>query len=103
MRWFIIIFLVVFVSTAAHAQTETPDAIAATHTPTASPTPEPFVYMTMVPEETDEPGQMTRFDYTSTAGDVQIASLLTAQLLSQWAMFLFIVLVMVGNFPTGKK
>lgn len=67
----------------------------ATSTATVTPTvtPEPYVYMTMQPEATDEPGQMTRFDYVVTAGETHIANLMTWLLYSVWGMFLFVVLV----------
>lgn len=102
MRWMIVlVLLVAVVSGKVFAQTDTPLPTATetptetpTPTPTNTPTPEPFVYATIAPETTDEIGQMTRFDYVATAGDVHIATLLTAQLLSMWAMFLFGVLVL---------
>lgn len=93
MRWMILGLLVVMVSGMTFAQTETPIP---TETETATPThtPEPFVYATIAPETTDEQGQMTRFDYVATAGDVHVANLLTMQLFSLWAMFLFVVFVL---------
>lgn len=95
MRWMILGLLVVMVSGMTFAQTETPiPTETETATPTNTPTPEPFVYATIAPETTDEPGQMTRFDYVATAGDVHVANLLTIQLFSLWAMFLFGVFVL---------
>lgn len=95
MRWMILGLLVVMVSGVTFAQTETPIPTATeTATPTNTPTAEPFVYSTIAPETTDEPGQMTRFDYVITAADVHIANLLTIQLFSLWAMFLFGVFVL---------
>ncbi len=64
-----------------------------TPTPTSTPTSEPYIYATTVPLEGTPDGQMTRFEYTATAGDIQIANLLTWLLYSFWALFLFLVLV----------
>lgn len=86
-----VIIIVVIVASVTSAQTETPTPTS-TPTETPTPTPEPFVYATIAPEVTDQPGQMTRFDYVATAGEVHIANLLTAILLSGWGMFLFVVL-----------
>jgi len=66
-----------------------------TATPTQTPTPEPYGYSTTVPITGTPDGQMTRFDYTATAGDVHIANLLTWLVFSLWGMFLFTVLVLV--------
>lgn len=99
MRLIVVVALLLIVSFTASAQTETPTPTltpteTATPTPTHTPTPEPWVYATLEPETTDEPnGQMTRFDYVVSAADVHIANLLTFQLLSEWAFFLFFVLV----------
>lgn len=95
MRWMIVVLLVVMVSGLSFAQTDTPVPTATeTATPTNTPTPEPFVYATIAPQTTDEPGQMTRFDYVATAGDVHVSNILTIQLFSMWAMFLFGVFVL---------
>lgn len=94
----IVVFLAVLMSASfgvAAQETETPTpTVTLTPTPTETPTPAPWVYSTVPPppESTDEPGQMTRFDYVVTAGDVLIADLLTWILISGWAMFLFVVL-----------
>jgi hypothetical protein len=94
MRLTVVIVLLVLACGVASAQTETPTPTPSeTPTPTSTPTPEPYVYATVAPEVTDEPGQMTRFDYVATAGDVQIANLLTWLLYSFWAQFLFLVIV----------
>lgn len=92
MRWMMFVLLIVMVSGMSFAQTETPIPTE-TALPTATPTDEPYSYATIVPEATGEPGQMTRFDYVVTAADVHIANLLTMQVLSMWAMFLFAVFV----------
>lgn len=95
----VVIALMLIVSFTASAQTETPTPTLTptetpTSTPTNTPTPEPWIYVTLLPESTDDPGgQMTRFDYIVTAADVQIANLLTFQLVSQWAFFLFFAFV----------
>jgi hypothetical protein len=100
MRWLGLVVLLVIASYGANAQTETPTITpipteTPTATPTNTPTPEPWVFATIAPESTEEPGQMTRFDYVATAGDVQISNLLTWILYTLWAMFLFAVLVVV--------
>lgn len=87
-----VLIIVVIVASVTSAQTETPTPTS-TPTETPTPTPEPYVYATMEPEVTDEPGQMTRFDYVATAGEVHIANLLTLILISGWGMFLYAVLV----------
>jgi hypothetical protein len=87
MRWWVsvcIVFLVVFTSS---AQTETP-----TPTATATLTPAPYVFATIAPSDGTPPGQLTRFDYVSTAGDVHIANLLTLDVISGWGQFLFSVI-----------
>lgn len=66
-----------------------------TPTPTSTPTGEPYIYATTVPLEGTPDGQMTRFEYVASAGDVQIANLLTWQLYTTWALFLFLVLVVL--------
>ena len=76
MRWWVsvcIVFLVVFTSS---AQTETP-----TPTATATLTPAPYVFATIAPIDGTPPGQLTRFDYVSTAG---------ALIVFQTVMFVFI-------------
>lgn len=78
------------------AQTETPTPMP-TYTSTPTLTPEPYIYATLLPEATDEAGQMTRFDYVATAGDVHIANLLTAQLFSVWVLIILLVLVLWGR------
>lgn len=88
-----ILVLALIGSSPAFAQTETPSPTPTfTPTPTDTPTPEPWVYMTLVPVTPDAPGQMTRFDYVATAGDVQVSTLLTWLLVSLWGMFLFAVI-----------
>lgn len=86
MRWFVVVLLVFAVAMSAAAQTETP-----TPTATATATQEPYVYATVNPPDGTPPGQMTRFDYIATAGDVQIANLLTIDVISDWGQFLFTV------------
>ena len=98
MRGIVIAVLTVMLFTAdiANAQTDTPVPTETfTPTPTLTPTPEPYVHMTVIPPDGTPDGQMTRFDYTATAGDVHIANLLTFLLYSFWAMFLFLVVVTV--------
>ena len=48
-------------------------------------TPDVYIFATV------ESGQMTRFDYVASAGDVHIANLLALLFFSLWAMFLFSV------------
>lgn len=98
MRWivgFILLFIVT--SGAVKAQdTATPEPTPTeTPLPTFTPTPEPYVYATVMPPEGTPDGQMTRFDYVATAGDVHIANLLTWLLYSVWALFLFVVIVLI--------
>lgn len=71
-------------STLTPSNTPTP-----TNTPTntPTPTPEPWVYLTVTS------GQLTRFDYTASAGDVHNANIITLILFSLWAMFFFAVFV----------
>lgn len=84
MRWLLCLILLVFLSLSALAQeTATP-----TPTQTLTPTPEPYVYATISPDG-DESGQVTRFDYVLTAGDILTAVLLFALLASVWGMFVF--------------
>lgn len=98
MRWMILLLIVLVTTLPTLAQTETP-VPTETETPTATSTPtvEPYVYMTLPPPEGTTVGIMSRFEYTASAGDVQIANLLTMQLLSTWGMFLFAVLVLTGR------
>lgn len=63
--------------------------------PTATATPEPFTYATLAPIAPATDGQMTRFDYVASAGDVHVANLLTLMLFSMWGFFLFAVFVLV--------
>lgn len=93
-RIIVVLTLGLLLASAAAAQTDTP-VPTETHTPTPTftPTPEPYVYATAAPAATDDPVVMTRFDYTASAGDVMIAVLLIALLLSVWAFFLFGVIV----------
>ncbi len=78
-RWIVVCGFWLIMCASANAQED----------PTVTPTSEPYVYATLFPEATDEPGQMTRFDYVATAGDVQISNLLYWQLYSMWGMFFF--------------
>jgi hypothetical protein len=87
MRWPIVIGLLFAVAMSAAAQTETP-----TPTPTATATLEPYVYATILPQDGTPPGQTTRFDYVTTAGEVHIANLLTLDVISDWGQFLFTVI-----------
>lgn len=95
MRILLVVAMVFTVSVSlVQAQTDTPvptDTPTPSETPTETntPTSEPFVHMTMPPDTGTPEGQMTRFDYTSTAGDVQIANLLTLLVYSLWGMFFF--------------
>lgn len=93
MRLLIFVALACVLVSGAAAQTETPTPTETlTPTPTETPTPEPWVFATLEPAVTDEPGQMTRFDYVTTAAEVHIANLLTMILVSLWGMFLFQVM-----------
>jgi hypothetical protein len=94
MRWIAAILLVIG-GAPALAQTETPTPTP-TQTPTATftPTPEPFSYATVPPLDGESEGQMTRFDYVVSAGDVHIANLLTWLIASLWGMFIFTVIVL---------
>jgi hypothetical protein len=91
----LIVVMLVGVSAVGAQDTATP-----TFTPTDTPTPTPtstdvpFIHVTMIPGDGTPVGQMTRFDFTSTAGDVQIANLLTWLLYSVWGIFLFAVIVL---------
>ncbi len=87
MRRLIALLLCLVLSAAAvSAQTETPE-------PTATYTPAPHVYVTIPPLELTPMGQVARFDYVVSAGDVYTTDLLTAILFSLWGMFIFTVLV----------
>lgn len=90
-----VLVVVIVISSPAFAQTETPTA---TPTVTPSPTGEPWLYITMQPASGTPEGQVTRFDYVVTAGDVQIANLLTFLLFSLWGMFLFAVIVLLARY-----
>lgn len=68
------------------------DASAQTDTPAFTPASE-YAYITMIPGTGTPDGQMTRFDYVSRAGEVQIATLLALIVFSLWGMFLFFVIV----------
>lgn len=92
MRWIVALLMCIGLASMVQAQTETPTS-SPTPTVTPTPTPEPYTYATLAPESTDEPGQMTRFDYVVTVGEVQVSNLLTLQLFSQWGMFLFALLL----------
>lgn len=81
----LLLLLLGFGNLKASAQTLTPTPTA-TPTETATPTQEPFVYATI--EAAGTP-QMTRFDYVATAGEMQIATLLTWQLYSLWGISIF--------------
>jgi hypothetical protein len=52
-----------------------------------TPAPQPAIYSTL------ESGQLTRFEYSARAADVQISNLLTAIFISLWGMFIIIVFV----------
>lgn len=69
----------------SHAQTPT-ETPTETATPTATPTQEPYAYSTV---EASGTPQMTRFDFVVTAGEVQIANLLTWHLYSFWGFSIF--------------
>lgn len=73
--------------TATPTPTET-----ATATPTPTPTAEPWVYGTLSPVDAGD-GQIYRFDYTMTAGDVMIAFLLLVLLFSVWAFLIYEVVM----------
>ena len=93
MRKVTVLLAILVFSCAAQAQTPT---TLSTETPTIAPTvSEPSIFMTIVGIDGTPEGQMTRFDYTATAGDVHIANLLTLQLFSLWAGFVFVVVVLV--------
>lgn len=61
--------------------------VAAAQTPTPTLSYDASIYATVVG------GQVTRFDYVTTAQDVQIANLLTLLLVSVWGFFLVFVFV----------
>ena len=52
-----------------------------------TPVPNPAVYATL------ESGQLTRFEYSARAADVQISNLLMAIFVSLWGMFIVIIFV----------
>lgn len=72
----------------------------ATATPTATltvtPTPEPYVYATLPPQY-GAPGQMTRYAFTVSTGELQIANTLQWLLYSVWGMFLFSLFIYLRN------
>lgn len=90
-----VVVLLMLGTFAASAQTETPTPTE-TATPTPTETPAPYVYATVPPSDGTPPGQMTRFDYVTTAGDVHIANLLTIDVISSWGQFLFTVVFLSG-------
>lgn len=94
MRWIFVVFVMIgtFAGVPLSAQTDTPTPTE-TPAPTLTPTQEPFVYATIQPQYEGTPGQMSRFDYVTNAGDVQIANLLTWLLYSIWGFFIFAVVV----------
>ena len=96
MRWMMVILVIAIAGMTAQGQTETPTPTA-TPTITNTPTPEPYVYATLPAPTEGANGQMSRFDFVATAGDVHIANLLTLILLSQWGFFLF------DFFFTGRR
>lgn len=75
---------------------------ASTTTPQPTPTPQPTstsmsVIVAIDPQRSysSESGQITAFDYSASAGDVHIANLLTALLVSVWGFFVFAAIVLV--------
>lgn len=97
LRILLIVFLLLSAGVVSAQDTPTPTETGTpTNTPTNTPTATdvPSLYMTMAPGAGTAIGQMTRFDYTSTAGDVHIANLLTWLLYSLWGMFFFVVFVL---------
>lgn len=82
MRSILVLMVMVLIGSGAAAQTDTP-------TPVLTISTSPHVFATTIS------GQMTRFDYTATAGSVHTANLLTFLFVSLWAMFLFVVFVVV--------
>lgn len=98
MRWFVLVVLiVVFNAGGLSAQTATPTPTP-TETPAPTPTMDVAVYATMPPPDTGTPGQMTRFDYTISAGEAHIANMLTWLLYSIWGMFLFAMVVLLKRY-----
>lgn len=93
MRWLLVFCILFGVAMSAAAQTDTPTP---DPTPTETATPEPYVYATILPPDGTPPGQLTRFDYVATAGDVQISTLLTIDVLSDWGQFLFTVVFLTA-------
>lgn len=82
MRSAILLFVMAICCGVVSAQTDTP-------TPALTLPLEPVVFATTAS------GQMTRFDYTATAGDIQISLWLTLIFISCWGMFLFAIFVYV--------
>jgi protein-S-isoprenylcysteine O-methyltransferase Ste14 len=66
MRTALVLLLLLMLAGAVQAQT---------------PTPNEYIYATLTG------GQMTRFDYSTTASDVYTAAILTGLLVSLWGMF----------------
>jgi hypothetical protein len=92
-----LVVLLLYALPVSAQDTATPSATpTSTHTPT--PTLEPARYITIAPGEGTPEGQLTRLDYTVSAGDIQIANLLTWLLYSVWGMFLFGVLVLLARY-----
>jgi hypothetical protein len=95
MRVIVVLLFMALLPLSVYAQTDTPTPTPTT-TPTITPSPtmEPAIYMTLPPLEGTPDGQLTRFDYTLSAGERHIADMLTWLLYSVWGMFLFAVLVL---------
>lgn len=96
--WWLILMLLLMSSFSVFGQeTATPTP---TVTPSATPTatPEPYAYQTIIsPNATPVQGQLTRFDYVVSVGDVMVAFLLLALLVSGWSMFVYFVVSSRGN------
>lgn len=82
MRWLVVLTWVLLGGGLVNAQTATPDF-------------SEVIYATLTG------GEVTRFDYVTTASDVHTANLLTLIVISVWAMFIFFVLV-VWKSRKGK-
>ena len=81
----------------APAPTATATVVCVPFVPT--PTRDPVAWITIAPLSSTTPqGQMTRFDYVVSAGDVQTGNLLTWLLYSLWGMFLFGILVVLARY-----
>lgn len=96
MRRILIVLLMMGIQCAVAQAQETPTPTP-TETPTLTPTPEPWIYATLSPPAEGESGQMTRFDYTYTAGDVMVSSILLFLAFSLWGMFIFVVIAWSRN------